>query len=87
MHDEEAARDLSLSLRPLSIGHGCMSDVFVKESAERSETLKSDFEADVGHAKFVAAEQLFGFLDATFDQVLMWRLVECLPEETKKMVA
>jgi hypothetical protein len=87
VHHEETAGDLSLGLRPLSIGHGCVPDLFVKESAERSETLKADFEADVSHAEFVIAKQLFRFLDAAFDQVLVWRFVECLAKETKKMVA
>jgi len=59
----------------------------MKESAERTETLKPDFETDVGHAKFIPAEQFFCFLYATFDQVLVGRLVVCLPEETKKMIA
>ena len=86
MHDEEATWDLSLGLRSRSISDGRVPDVLVKESAERSETLKSDFEADVGHAKFVA-EQFFRLLDAALNQVLMRGLVECLPEQTKKMVA
>jgi len=87
VHDEEAARDLSLGLRSFPVSYRGMPDAFVKESAEGTEALKSDFETHVSHAKLVAAEQLFGFLDATFDQVLMRGLVECLPEETEKMVA
>ena len=87
MHHEEAAGDLALGLGLFSIRDGCVPDVFMKEGAEGSETLKSDFETDVGHAKFVVAEQFFSFLDAAFDQVLMRGLVECLTEETQKMVA
>ena len=87
MHDEEAARDLSLGLRPFSVGNRWMPNVLVKESAEGAETLKPDFEADVSHAEFVTAEQFFCFLDTALDQVLVRGLVECLPEETKKVVA
>ena len=87
MHHEEATGNLSLSLRPLAVGDRCMPNAFVEECAERSEALKPDFETDVSHAQFVAAEQLFRFLDAAFDQVLVWGYIECLAEETKKMVA
>ena len=87
MHDEEAAGNLSLGLLPFTVGHGWVADILVKESAERAEALKSNFEADVGDAQLIAAEQLFSFFEAAFDEVLMRRLVECLPEETKEMVA
>ena len=87
MHDEETARDPALGLRSFTIRHRWMPDAFVKESAERSKTLKADFETDIGHAEFVASEQFFRFLNAAFDQVLVRRLIECLPEETEKMVA
>ncbi len=86
MHDEEAAGNLSLGLGSFSVRHRRMPDAFVKERAERSEALESDFEADVSHAEFVATEQFFRFLDAALDQVLVRSLVECLPEETQKMV-
>lgn len=86
MHDEEASGDLTLSLRPFAIGRRWITYRAMKESAERTETLKPDFEADVSHAKFVPAEQFFCFLYATFDQVLMRGLVVCLTEETEKMI-
>src|SRR5829696_3361158 len=86
VHHEEATGNLSFGLRSFTVSHGCMPNAFVEECAERSEALKSDFETDVSHAQFVAAEQLFRFLDAAFDQVLVWGYIECLAEETKKMV-
>ena len=86
MHHEEATGNLSFGLRSFTVSHGCMPNAFVEECAERSEALKSDFETDVSHAQVVAAEQLFRFLDAAFDQVLVWRFVKCLAEEPKKMV-
>ena len=87
MHDKEAPWNLSLGLSPLAIRHRRMTDAFVKKSAERSETLKAYFETDIGHAEFVTAEQFFRFLNASFDEVLVRRLIECLPEETEKMIA
>ena len=67
MHDEEAARDLSFSLRPLAIGDRRVSDVLVKETAERSKALKPDFETDVRDSQLVSSEQFFSLLDAAFD--------------------
>jgi hypothetical protein len=90
-HHEETAGHLSLCLFPLlhffAVDDRGVANVFVKESAERSETLKSDFEADVGHAKLVAAEEFLGFFDTTLDQVLVRRLVESLSKKTQKVIA
>src|SRR5512145_878819 len=63
-----------------------MSDVPMKQGAERSQTLKPDFETDVSDAEFIAAEQFFRFLDAALNEVLMWRLFESLAEETQEVV-
>ena len=86
MHDEEAAGNLSLRLRSFAVGYGSMTDFASKQRTERSQTLKSNFEANIRHAQLVAAEQLFRFLDTTLDQILVWSLVECLPEETQEVI-
>jgi len=86
VHDEETSRDLSLCVRALAVGHWRLAYVPMKERAERAKTLKTNFEAHVGHAKLVAAKQFFGFFDATLDQVLMRCLVECFPEQPQEMV-
>ena len=86
MHDEEASGDLSLCVRALAVSHWRLAYVSMKERAEGTETLKTDFEAHVGHAEFVAAKQFFRFLDATFNQVLMRCLVECFAEQPQEMV-
>jgi hypothetical protein len=82
---------MSLCLFPLlhffAVDYGRVAYILVKEGAERSETLKSDFEAHISHAKFVAAEEFLGFLDATLDQVLVGRLVESLSKKTQKVIA
>ena len=80
MHDEEAAGDLALGLCSLAIRRGSMTDATMKERAERSETLKPNFKTDVRHTQIVFTEQLLRFLDATVNQVLMWSLIESLPE-------
>ena len=86
MHDEEAAGNLSLRLRSFAVGYGSMTDFASKQRTERSQTLKSHLEANIRHAQLVAAEQLFRFLDTTLDQILVWSLVECLPEETQEVI-
>ena len=86
MHDEEAGRDLALGLCSLAIGCGCVTDATMKERAERSETLKPDLETDVRYAKIVFTEQLLRLLDATMNEVLMWSLIESLPEQTQEVV-
>ena len=80
MHDEEAAGDLALRLCSLAICRGRMTDAAMKERAERAETLKPNFETHVGYAEIIFTEQFFRFLDATVNQVLMWSLIESLPE-------
>ena len=86
MHDEEASRDLTLGVRSLAVGHRCLTDIAMKQRAERAEALKPDFEAHVSHAKFVAAEQFFRFFDPAFDQVLMRCLVEGFPKQPQEVI-
>ena len=86
MHDEEAARDLALRLCSFAIGRRGMADAAMKECAERTEALKTDFETDVRHAQIVFAEKFLRFLDATMNEVLMRSLVEGLPEQPQKVV-
>lgn len=86
MHEEETSGDLPLRMRSFAISQGCLTNVAVKESAEGAETLKPDFEAHISHAKFVAAQQLFRFFDATLDEVLMRCLVEGLPEQPEEVI-
>jgi hypothetical protein len=64
-----------------------MADAPSKESAERSQALKANLEADIRDTELVASEQLFCFLDAAFDEVLVRRLVEGLPEKPQKVIA
>ena len=86
MHDEEAAGNLSLGLCSLAICRRGMTDAAMKESAERTETLKADFETDVRDAQIVFAEQFLRFLDATMNEVLMRSLIEGLPEQSQEVV-
>src|ERR1043165_9667357 len=90
VHDEKAARHLPLRLLSLpyflAVGYGCVADVLVKQTAEGSQTLKTHFETDVSDAQFVADQQLLRLLDATFDQILTWRLVEGLTKEPQGVI-
>ena len=89
-HDEKAAWNLPFCLFALfdlfAVGDGCVADVLVKETAERSEALKPDFETDVRDAQFISSEQFFRFLDAAFDQILVRSFVECLAKQTQKVI-
>jgi len=86
VHDEEAARNLSPCLSSFAVGDWRVADLASKECAERSQTLKSNFETNVRHAQLITAEQLFRFLDATLDQILVWSFVECLPEQAQEVI-
>ncbi len=87
VHDEEATGNLSLCLGALTVGHRRMTNTATKQRAEGSQTLESNFEADVGHAQLVAAKQLFRFCDTSLDEVLMRCLVVGLPEKSKEVIA
>ena len=63
-----------------------MAHLASKECAERTQTLKSNFETNIRYAQLVAAEQLFRLLNATLDQILVRSFVECLPEETQEVI-
>jgi len=86
VHHEEAARYLPLGLGALTIGHRRMTNATAKQRAEGSQTLKADFKADVSHAEFVSAQQLFCFRDTPLDEVLMRGLVVGLPKKAKEVI-
>ena len=86
VHDEEAARDLSLGLCSFAVCRRSVTDAAMEERAERTETLKSDFKTDIRHAQIVFTEQLLRFLDATMNEVLMRSLIESLPEQAQEVI-
>ena len=86
VHDEEATRNLSPRLGSFAVGDRRVSDLASKERAERSQTLKSHFETNIRHTQLITTEQLFRFLNATLDQILVWSLIERLPEETQEVI-
>ena len=63
-----------------------MSDARVKETAEGTEALKADLKTDVCHAKLVRAQQFLGLFNATLDQILVWSLVEGVPEQSENVI-
>lgn len=90
VHHEKTARDRTpggLGLTSLfSIAIGRVPHVFVEQAAEGTKALKTDFKADVGNAQLLRAEQLFGFLNPSLNQILMRGLPECLSKESQKLV-
>ena len=58
----------------------------MEQAAERTEALEPHFETDVGHAELCAAQQLFCLFNASFDQVLVRRFSEGLPEQAQKVI-
>jgi len=62
-----------------------MPDVLMKQAAERAETLKAYFKADVGDRQRARREELLGFLNSSLRKVLMWRFVERRSEESQEM--
>lgn len=77
---------LFLLLDSLAIDDRRMANVLGKERAERSEALKTHLETDVRHTEFVATQQFFRLLNASFNQILVWGLIEGLPEEPQEVV-
>ena len=91
VHNQKASGNLSLgSLRLPALFAVCVRRVahaFVKETAERSQALKADFEANIRNPQVGGTQKLFGFFNASFDQVLVRSLVKSLAEQAQKMVA
>ena len=59
---------------------------FVEQTAKRAETLKSNFEADIRHAQVLRSQEFLCLLDAALDEISMGRLIECLTEQSQKVV-
>jgi len=92
VHHDKTTRDLAFCLfcfaRFFAVGDWGMADALVEETAERSKTLKTDFETHIRHTHVIfLTQQLLRFLNATFDQVLMRCLVKGLPEKTQEVIA
>jgi hypothetical protein len=61
------------------------ADFFFEENAERTETFKSDFSADIGYAKAFIGQEIPGFIDALSRQVLVRGSSIDAGEESMKM--
>ena len=90
VHQEEAAGYLAFGLFSLpdffAVGDWRVADVFVKQAAERSETLKSHFKTNVRHPQLISPEQLFRLLNPAFDQILVRSFVERLSKQPQEVV-
>ena len=58
----------------------------MKQTTERSETLKAHFKTHVSNAQLVSAQKFFRAFDAPLDQVLMRSLIKRLPEQAQEVV-
>ena len=70
----------------LAIVIGRVTDAAAKQRAERSETLKPDLEAHIGHAESLGTKQLFGLRNSSLDQVLVWRGGERVAKESQEVI-
>ena len=86
MHQEEATGDLPPGLRSFAVGYRGVTNLTTKERAERTQTLKPNFKTNIRHAQLIAPEQLFRFLDATLDQILVRSFIERLPEQAQEVI-
>src|SRR5712675_931706 len=90
VHNQETSGNLSLRGLRLpalfAIDVRRVADALVKETAERSQTLKADFETDVRDAQVISSQKLFRFFDAPLDQILVRSFVESLAEQPQEMI-
>jgi len=70
----------------LAIGDGRVPDISMKETAKRSQALKTHFKANISHPNILRAEQFLCLLDSAFDQILVGRFIKGLAKESEEMV-
>jgi hypothetical protein len=91
VHQKKTGGNLALVFTTLenyrAVGHGRVADVFVKQTAERTQTLETDFEANVSYRKPARRQQLFRLLYAPLSQILMGSLIKGSPEEPQEVIA
>jgi hypothetical protein len=87
VHAKKAGRHLALGLTLLlTIVYRRMADALAKQRAERAETLKTYFKANVGDRHPPVSKQLFGLFDSPVDQVLVWGGRKLFTKAAQKMV-
>lgn len=70
----------------LAIAIGRVTDAAAKQRAERAETLEADLKTYVGHTEPLGTQELFGFLNSSPDQVLMWRGSKRVAKESQEVI-
>jgi len=91
VHHKEATGHLSLCLlsgaRLFTIRNWRVTNALLKQAAERAETLKTHFEANISYTQLIAFQKFLRFFDPPFNQVLVWSLIESLTKQPEKVVA
>jgi len=75
---DEFLRRLSMDEDTCAVSDGRMAHIFMKEAAERAQTLKADLETNIRHGQVAGREQLFGPFNPPAGQVLVRRLLKSL---------
>ncbi len=83
---KEAPWHLAQGPLAIAIAHGRVANPATKKRAERSQTLKADFKANVRHAQPSGKKQLLGLLNSPVNQVLVRRGFERIPKEPEKVI-
>src|ERR1041385_2477619 len=88
VHVEKAGWYFALGCSLLfSIVHRSITDAVAKQRTERTEALKTDFEANVGDCQPPVPEQLLRLFNSAANQILVWRRLNLFAKQTKKMIA
>ena len=71
---------MKTGIHVLAIKGGGVAGILVKQTAERSQTLKADAEANFRDGKIAGGQQFFGLFQAPLDQILVRRFLKSLAE-------
>src|SRR6266478_8882175 len=87
-HEHKATGHLAQRLLlALAVTIGRVAHAAAKQRAEGSETLKTYLETHLRHAEPLGTKELFGLLNSSLDQVLVWRGGEGVAKQTQEMIA
>jgi hypothetical protein len=91
IHEQKAAGHLTFGCLCLAalfaVGNGRMPYGAVKQTTERTKTLKPNFKANVSDPEIFRTQQLLGFFDPPRHQILMRSLIKRLSKEAQKMIS
>ena len=77
IHPNKTARDINVSTPLRTIFRRGLTGDSTEQAAERTEALKANLIADLGHWQRGGDQQLLGAFQSAVAQVLMWRCAKC----------